>query len=543
MLINPSNPVETILQVDSVMNRVEESGVFGRSKRQIDLLEYLLLKNSTGQIDSVSEYAIAQEVFGRDESFDPQIDSNVRVEMHRLRQNLKKFNAIDDQYSIILPPSTYKLNVHSKHATPPPWFTNWQLVLTLATIILCAVIVIYALVEYLPRPAVRKKMLPVIQTNMDSDTPVSGQLPRYAVFEQSLLETLKGDGTMYIVTQADHAGDVDYILDISDHNFMQGVTLKLSRPDGEIVWMRNIYDENMDDADVQKRLAWDITYSLISEDSIISTDFINFGNLSRRDKKFLECVYDMDILVTSGKMNWHDDISEIYTCPKYFTGLPPKEAAAAHTSMAGIYLAQAKGYIPKTVDDPFSKAQAEYDTATKLDIPNWHYYLMGVNIELERDPRDLATLRNLLERVEVQFPHNHPINYTLSQSYGYVMGDWDKAAAMQPPIPKGDKHNLINVQIVHDLINNDTKAAVEKMSHFMPSGIPIFNAIGALTYCKSGDAEQIQYFRQQLTKNKIADVKTYTDFIRSRRYAANTEALFLSITEPPCAVFHPQNPE
>ncbi len=56
-----------------------------------DFLRYLVDATLTGEVDRTKEFSIAVEVFGRDESFDPQTSSLVRVEAGRLRRTLKQY--------------------------------------------------------------------------------------------------------------------------------------------------------------------------------------------------------------------------------------------------------------------------------------------------------------------------------------------------------------------------------------------------------------------------------------------------------------------
>lgn len=64
---------------------------FRKAPRQSQLLRYLIDAELNGEGDRVTAYSIAFDVFHRDTSFDPALDSAVRVEMHRLRANLDKW--------------------------------------------------------------------------------------------------------------------------------------------------------------------------------------------------------------------------------------------------------------------------------------------------------------------------------------------------------------------------------------------------------------------------------------------------------------------
>ena len=76
----------------SILTRIESSAPFARAARARQLLRHLCEKTLAGRASEIKESTIAAEVFRR-ASYDPQIDSLVRVEMSRLRK------ALDDYYS------------------------------------------------------------------------------------------------------------------------------------------------------------------------------------------------------------------------------------------------------------------------------------------------------------------------------------------------------------------------------------------------------------------------------------------------------------
>jgi hypothetical protein len=70
---------------------VLESALFVRSPTLTHLLSYLCEKMFAGEGDSIKEYSIALDVFGRPDTFDQDIDSIVRVQANRLRKRLAEY--------------------------------------------------------------------------------------------------------------------------------------------------------------------------------------------------------------------------------------------------------------------------------------------------------------------------------------------------------------------------------------------------------------------------------------------------------------------
>ena len=96
--------------VGAQLDKILSSPDFAQSDRLQKFLRFVVEETLAGRANALKEYTIALEVFERDESFDPQTSSIVRVEASRLRSKLEKYNAIegrDDSVRISLPPGSY----------------------------------------------------------------------------------------------------------------------------------------------------------------------------------------------------------------------------------------------------------------------------------------------------------------------------------------------------------------------------------------------------------------------------------------------------
>jgi hypothetical protein len=93
-------------EVDDVLS----SGVFGRSNNHVRLLTFVCDKYFEGAVDEIKEYSIAVHALGRPESFDPQVDTIVRVTAHALRKRLEDYYrgaGAEHAVHICLPPGHY----------------------------------------------------------------------------------------------------------------------------------------------------------------------------------------------------------------------------------------------------------------------------------------------------------------------------------------------------------------------------------------------------------------------------------------------------
>lgn len=87
---------ETAIPVEAVraeLDRVLASKGFQNAGRLSRLLRHVTEKTLAGDADQLKEYSVGVEVFDRDASYDPRLDSIVRVEAGRLRSRLDEYYA------------------------------------------------------------------------------------------------------------------------------------------------------------------------------------------------------------------------------------------------------------------------------------------------------------------------------------------------------------------------------------------------------------------------------------------------------------------
>ncbi len=73
------------------LGRILSSSTFSGSERHRRFLSFVVEETLKGDTDKLNEFVLGFEVFNRGESFDPRVDSIVRVEARRLRERLKKY--------------------------------------------------------------------------------------------------------------------------------------------------------------------------------------------------------------------------------------------------------------------------------------------------------------------------------------------------------------------------------------------------------------------------------------------------------------------
>jgi adenylate cyclase len=79
----------------AALDRVLASPVFANAGRLSRFLKFTVEQTLEGHADRLKEYVVGVEVFDRAETFDPRIDSIVRVEARRLRAKLAEYYEVE----------------------------------------------------------------------------------------------------------------------------------------------------------------------------------------------------------------------------------------------------------------------------------------------------------------------------------------------------------------------------------------------------------------------------------------------------------------
>ena len=103
---------ETISEqaVHAELEKILASAIFGNSERLSRFLRFTVQRAMEGHADQLKEYSLGVSVFDKHHSFDPRMDSIVRVEAGRLRARLKQYYESEgesDRLVIDLPKGSY----------------------------------------------------------------------------------------------------------------------------------------------------------------------------------------------------------------------------------------------------------------------------------------------------------------------------------------------------------------------------------------------------------------------------------------------------
>ena len=105
------------------LSAVLDSVLFAHAERLGRFLRFVVDETLGGRADRLNQYAIAIDVFDRDETFDPAIDAIVRVEAGRLRSKLLEYYdelGRDDPIRIELPKRSYAATFRRRSGSVDP---------------------------------------------------------------------------------------------------------------------------------------------------------------------------------------------------------------------------------------------------------------------------------------------------------------------------------------------------------------------------------------------------------------------------------------
>lgn len=139
----------------SILNKVLKSKEFSNSEIYKNLLHYLV--NSSIKKVVPKEYTIAVDVFNKDKSFDPALDTLVRVHIYKLRKKLEKYynqEGKDEKIRIEIPRGHYGVEFVAC-AKESDWKKQYKLYIWAlsAAIVLCNVFYLLKIYHYQQKSA------------------------------------------------------------------------------------------------------------------------------------------------------------------------------------------------------------------------------------------------------------------------------------------------------------------------------------------------------------------------------------------------------
>jgi serine/threonine-protein kinase len=168
-------------KIQEQLDRILSSTTFSGSERHRRFLRFVVEQALKGDTDKLNEFVLGFEVFNKNDSFDPRIDSIVRVEARRLRERLRKYyedEGRNDPLVVTLRPRSFVPEFEERSgepqkagAKPAAWLRLHKTVAIAAAAIVCGAIATTALIWLRWGPPELPKTASVIVLPFQSLTP------------------------------------------------------------------------------------------------------------------------------------------------------------------------------------------------------------------------------------------------------------------------------------------------------------------------------------------------------------------------------------
>ena len=475
---------------DNLVSKVEKSeiwdvvlasGVLGSSKNQLDLFKYLLEVKFNEAVSDIKTQQIAVDVFDRDESFSTKKDSIVRVEMHRLRANLNSFNQQSEQIKVLLPKSSYDLEIKinkpdiPEEALKPRDFlqslreTRFYGMGAIAAVGLFAFVLMGAfpkeqkasdcskLVPNLEIAELRDKTVPSEQSlAMYVDQVIRGAASQFSHF--NIVDDVKG---------CDYAGIPGYRLEYSLFEKGRGFNGSLSTvstADNKIINTTSFSGVfEIDDKSVNEEL--DPYFDIVRG----TNDLLSPGSI---------------VHIHASQQNWTDEeLRQDYSCltqmyqsfvsdsdKDYFSGLEClKQSYEKGTplldnlgGLAASYLEQVIGNRASQKDDPLLLAQVIMDKIGHRWLDSPETTLAKIMYDKVRPDYNDQQLKATLFEAEKTYTTHPTVMVEVSRYAGLMLGDWEYAVKVNERVKRlnsSQNNSIFHVDAAYALLNQSNSNA------------------------------------------------------------------------------------
>ncbi len=529
-----------MLSWEDIHKIVIDSGALGNSKRQHDLLAYLLKQSAKGESDKVSAYSVAVDVFGRDSNFNPQTDSIVRTEMYRLRRNMKVFNSQSQTCKIMLEKGTFRLT----YADNPKRFNAKQnrrqssgfktglvtgLILMVAIASLAAIG--YALGRSTPLQETFKASYSIEIESIVTDTDKITGLHR---IKTKLRNAVARDfyTTVSLKPGTDYKIQLSYIDD--------QVKVFVFSKKGTYIWSKSYPVTDPRQLDIYESIAHDLEEDLfgiaMSSGNLSLYHAIN-PEISKPRRELFQCIYqslthtraDLPKFIQGNLLDCLDpDVTDIVD-----------DKALIHVARADIYT---QIYYGAFKNDPImgslelsaaelrQKIREELEAARQLSYKSFNYFIKWIVVEYMQDPIDHGALMAAIDRLMEEFSDSIVAKYVAAYVSGLYLDDWDRALSLigdMQELHDDELHYSHTIYMLYYLRIGDYEKAKYHYNLSPMEVTPVYIARRIAVKCfvdpESDFSELAAYSRDF----NLDSWEKYADYVRFRNFHPAIEALLL----------------
>lgn len=430
---------DNVINFEELLNEVKASGCLGQAQRQIDLFTFLLSKSQNAEFLDITQYQLAVDVFGRSEKFDPASDSIVRVEMHRLRSNLRVFSSRSETYKIEIPRASYQVVVTRKEDKPQNTLPNFRIgkpiIATGAALLFASGFLASAAIQTSQSTSNKVECSKILPNVFVENMGATGEFQRYV--ERVIKVTLSQHTNLNTLSQGSvckgksaPAFAVEYfVIEEGNQNFNVNITVK-GKPLGNIISFDQITGKGIGDVD-DESLYFEILkavnevakpYGVIARQALA----MEWGHpISQDNYRCLVAWYD------SFAAEYKEEQLDAHACLKrsaQHDNAPPD----IYGGLAANYLKQDRAFsvYKEAKSLPYKKATEIFERFDKGWVNSAEMVIARMAYEKQRKEYSPDKLRSVISVAKNRYDTNAIVLLYASYYAGYTLGDWENAKAL-----------------------------------------------------------------------------------------------------------------
>jgi len=521
--------------VQEIVDQIYATGCLGKTKRQRDLLTYLLKENQNGRLEKIKEYNIAVDVLGRAKDFNPATDSIVRAEMRRLRKNLIQFNGQHQGFWVEIPRASYEVVITSK-ATGKPYSPIKSFV---KPIVYASSAV--ALVVTLSFTNYPQKSGTVIASNCSSTIPNvgmvnSGSLSDLQLYASKIIQSsLTQYSNIQFVDNVQTCSEsgtpsftLDYMVFEKNETYRVALTIYNEQP-SKVVGFTNISgvitDPNNKD---------DLYYSIVKAVGDFAKPYGEIPQYAVTKNWDIEEVASNYKCILTMYDSYASDSSEDYSKALSCLTESSQSKFATLDNKGGLaisYILQHRKTRNSSTDTPMLEAQNLIDSSGEEWIQSAEMTMAKILYEVDRPDYNAERLKAVLHIAEKNYSENPHILITIASYAGFKLGDWERANQLSKLIP-----------LIHSETDNSVflvSAAFELTKSLSDVDLPVCllaysenslfsNLLVNSCARRTQNAEWVERTDNNLIRLNYSDTDKRVSYIKSRQYDQDFSNILVS---------------
>ncbi len=517
---------------EEAYDAVLASNVLGTSRRQQNLLKYLLEKNALGESEQISAYAIAIDIFERPQDFDPQIDSIVRAEMSRLRKNLKVFNGGANPFVIELPKGGFLIHVNEKLTDTPhipkkphPKKTAKSNFILLGA---AAVFIIMLLAfTFISKTGLKNSQdisdncsIYYPNVKLDYDPMIRNQSDEHKQYVEVIKAAIIQSLGVKHISSTDLCPETAqiYILSVSmvDRNNMTNISLRAKEEQSGLLLASTSVDISSSESGAFEKVA-QLTDNFVNPIGFIAQHVLKSQSPNSPMKSNVVCIAGMYDY-------WSNDAANLfaptYSCMEDL--IKKKTASAAQYMLLGKAILNANVDIVEMPDHwTVEYAENHIKTAQELSPDDNFILYYSLHIEFTKKNPDLEIMRHMVFLLEKKYSYNSEFMMLIAHVEGYFLENWDKAlvyAERARNLSGYQDNSHYEIEVIHNsLYGSFTNIGTECFNRFSKQNLTWYAVIDLMCSIKSGDSEKIESSVAHLTSLGLTNKHQAIEFVGNYR--------------------------